>query len=40
MYINYEFTQNNMLVTVYIGLYGGGDSAGYCDANGEREECQ
>ena len=40
VYVSYEFTQNNMLVTVYIGLYGIGIIACYYAANDEWHECQ
>ena len=40
VYVNYEFTQNNKLVTVYIGLYGIGIIACYYADNDEWHECQ
>ena len=40
VYVTYEFTQNNKLVTVYIGLYGIGIIACYYAASDEWHECQ
>ena len=40
VYVNYEFTQNNMLVTVYIGLYGIGIIACYYATSDEWHSCQ
>ena len=40
VYINYEFTQNNKLVTVYIGLYAIGIIACYYTASDDWHSCQ